>query len=144
MATHHRPMYKVCFYGGKRGAQFLPGGSCHPDPLWLRHWWRHAERSQWVCLRSKVSSGACVTSNCIFHFISQISCIHVVSSEGHTCPRNDLWPRTYSSLKNDVKLSHNFKAVLASLTWCNCKLLIDSQNILSKFPGFIFKSKETC
>ena len=59
----------------------------------MRSWW-------WVCMRSEVNYGVCVTFICILtsNIISRLltSCIFIVTSEGYTCPVINLWPQTHS------------------------------------------------
>ena len=62
--------------------------------------WCHPVRSQWVCIRSEVSSGACLTFRShdeyawgqrLGFFIRGQNAI-----EGLTCPKIDLWPHADS------------------------------------------------
>ena len=81
--------------------------------------WRHAVRSWWVCIRSEVNSGACVTFDYIL--TSNIKsrpltlCAFIVTSRGLTSPQIDLWPQVHS-LWPQRMTSHpqiNFNAVLS-------------------------------
>ena len=55
-----------------------------------------AVTSWWVCIRSEVNSGACMTFNCVLTSNEKsqplTSCIFIATSEDHTCPGTDLLP----------------------------------------------------
>ena len=79
--------------------------------------WRHAVRPWWVCIRSEVNSGACVTFNyiltCNIKSLPLTSCAFIVISRGLTCPEIDLWLQVYSLWPHRTHPRNNFKAVLS-------------------------------
>ena len=109
----------------------------------------HNVRSQWVCMRSEVNSGAFVTFNSILtsDLISDLltSFIFIVISECHCWSRIDLRPHTYS-LWPQITIPHtqvNFKLFWFSLTLCNCNFTchtkIDTVSLLIVTHQWFFK-----